>query len=202
MLTLYHAPQSRSSRILWLLEELGANYDIAYTDIPRMDGSGGPDPNNPHPDKKVPALVHNGALVTESVAIALYLTDLFPATGIGPKVGDPKRGPYLAWLAYYAGVMEPVLVAEFAGVGNHGAFIATFRGRAELDRRILDVLENGPYLLGDMFSAVDVMVASIGHWMRNGLPAGDLVDAYLERCGARPALARAHAKDASGTVEK
>jgi glutathione S-transferase len=100
MLTLHHAPQSRSSRILWLLEELGADYDIVYTNIPRMDGSGGPDPANPHPDKKVPALVHDGRLVTESVAIALYLTDLFPKAGMGPAVGGPDRGAYLTWLAY------------------------------------------------------------------------------------------------------
>src|SRR5581483_9494414 len=54
MLTLYHAPQSRSTRFLWLLEELGADYKIAYTNIPRRDGSGAIDPANPHPDKKVP----------------------------------------------------------------------------------------------------------------------------------------------------
>jgi glutathione S-transferase len=51
MITLHHAPQSRSSRIIWLLEEVGAPYEIVLTDIPRMDGSGAPDPKNPHPDK-------------------------------------------------------------------------------------------------------------------------------------------------------
>ena len=100
MLTLYHAPQSRSSRIVWLLEELEAPYALHITDIPRMDGSGKPDPSNPHPDKKVPAIVDDGVLVTESAAICLYLTDKFPAKGIGPVVGDPLRGPYLTWLAY------------------------------------------------------------------------------------------------------
>ena len=68
MLTLIHAPQSRSSRIIWLLEELGAEYDIRYVSIRRWDGSGGPDENNPHPHNQVPALLHNGALVTESTA--------------------------------------------------------------------------------------------------------------------------------------
>ena len=76
MLRLHHAPRSRSSRIVWLLEELGAECEIVYTNIARMDGSGDEDPANPHPDKKVPALVHNGALITESSAIVLYLTDL------------------------------------------------------------------------------------------------------------------------------
>ena len=73
MLTLFHSPQSRSTRFLWLLEELGAEYEVEYVTIPRMDGSGAPDPKNPHPEKKVPALLHDGHLVTESVAVALYL---------------------------------------------------------------------------------------------------------------------------------
>lgn len=60
MLTLIHAPLSRSSRIIWLLEELGAEYEIRYVDIRRWDGSGGPDENNPHPHKQVPALLHDG----------------------------------------------------------------------------------------------------------------------------------------------
>ena len=66
MLTLYHAPQSRSSRFLWLLEEIGEPYTVEYVDIRRADGSGAPDPRNPHPDGKVPALLHDGQLVTEA----------------------------------------------------------------------------------------------------------------------------------------
>ena len=70
-------------------------------------------------DKKVPALVHDGVLITESIAIVLYLTDIFRTSGIGPQIGDPKRGPYLTWLAYYAGVIEPLIVSNFAGVADH-----------------------------------------------------------------------------------
>ena len=81
MLRLYHAPRSRSSRILWLIEELGADCEIVYTNITRQDGSGDEDENNPHPDKKVPALVHDGRVITESSAIVLYLTDLYPQAG-------------------------------------------------------------------------------------------------------------------------
>ncbi len=196
MLTLYHAVQSRSSRILWLLEELGADYDIAYLDIPRMDGSGCPDPDNPHPDKKVPALVHDGELITESIAIVVYLTDMFPKARIAPAVGDEGRGPYLSWLAYYAGIMEPVLNLQFMELGDHEGLKRTFRGRAEMDQRILSALQTSDYITGDTFSAVDVIIASLGHLIREMLPAGDVVDAYLERCGARPALGQAKAKDA------
>ena len=190
-------PLSRSSRIVWLLEELHADHDIVYTDIPRMDGSGGSDSNNPHPDKKVPALVHYDVLITESVAITLYLTDLFPNAKIGPLAGDPDRGSFLTWLAYYAGVIEPVITFQFLGLKDHDGLASTFRGRAELDRRILDSLTNTPYLVGKNFTAVDIMVASMGQWARDMLPEGGTIDAYLQRCNARPALKVAMAKDAS-----
>src|SRR5262245_26905410 len=195
MLTLYHAPQSRSSRIIWLLEELGADYRIQITDIPRTDGTGGADPGNPHPDKKVPALVDEGILITESIAIVQYLIDKFPAADLGPRIGDAQRGPYLSWLAYYAGVIEPVINFEFAGLADSPALQRTFRDRSAMNRRIVSALENSPYVLGEKFSGADIIIASIGQFMRTMLPPGALVDAYLERCNQRPALARALAKD-------
>jgi glutathione S-transferase len=195
MLTLFHAPQSRSSRIVWLLEELGAKYEIAYTNIPRMDGSGGSDPANPHPDKKVPALVHDGTLITESIAVILYLTDMHPEAGLAPRVGDPKRGTYLSWLAYYAGVVEPVVTLEFAKLLDNPMLARTFRGRAEVDARISGALAKSRFLLGDEFSALDVLFGSIGQWFRTALPPGERVDRYVADCVARPAVARAVAKD-------
>jgi glutathione S-transferase len=195
MLTLYHSPQTRSTRMIWLLEELGADYEIVYVDIDRGDGTGRRDPRNPHPDKKVPALVHDGALITESVAIMLYLTDLFPDAALGPKIGDGARGPYLTWLAYYAGVIEPTIIMTHLGLADHEGVARVFRGRPEIDRRILSALNGNDYLLGSQFSAADVLIASIGHWSREMLPQGEIMDAYIARCGARPALARAAAKD-------
>ena len=196
MLTLYHAPQSRSSRIVWLLEELGADYTLRITDIPRADGTGAPDPANPHPDKKVPTLVDDGVVITESIAIVQYLTDKFPGAGLGPTIGDPKRGPYLGWLAYYAGVIELVVNLEFAGLGDSAVMQRTFRDRTAMNRRLLEALDPGPYILGEQFSGADILIASMGQFVRAMLPTGPPVDAYLERCNARPALARAVAKDA------
>jgi glutathione S-transferase len=196
MITLYHAPQSRSSRIIWLLEEVGAPYQLVITDIPRMDGSGASDPKNPHPDKKVPALVDDGVLVTESAAIVLYLTDAFPAAELGPKVGDPLRGPYLSWIAYYAGVAEPVVTIGFAGLADHPHLRRSFRGSEEVGARVLAALRAGPYLLGQRFSGADLLFASMAQYARHTLPADPLVDSWLARVNARPALARAMARDA------
>src|ERR1700675_4600899 len=103
MITLFHRPQTRSSRVIFLLEELEAPYQIKLVGTRTRDGKGAVDPANPHPHGKVPAISDDGAVVFESPAIALYLTDKFPKNGIGPLVGDPKRGAYLSWLAYYTG---------------------------------------------------------------------------------------------------
>jgi glutathione S-transferase len=126
-----------------------------------MDGKGAPDPANPHPDKKVPALLDNGVLIMESIAIVQYLTDKFPAAKLGPSIGDAHRGPYLSWLAYYAGVIEPVINLEFAGLADNAVMQRTFRDRSAMDRRILAALEAGPYVLGDTFSGADILIASV-----------------------------------------
>jgi len=193
VLTLIHAPKSRSTRMIWLLEELGATFDIKVVDIARQSGVGAKDPANPHPDKKVPALLDDGVLITESAAIALYLTDKFPAAGIGPVVGDPLRGPYLTWLAYYAGVLEPVIGAHFEGrTASDPALMAEYEA---MDARLKATLEAGPYMLGETYSAADIMFASLLQFARQALPAHAVYDEWLARLTARPALARAMAKD-------
>ncbi len=194
MLTLFHAPQSRSGRILWLLEEIGAPYEIEYVGIFRaLSGTGAPDPANPHPDGKVPALLHDGALVTESAAIALYLTDLFPKAGLGAPVGSPERAAYLTWLAWTAGEMEPAYWSRIKGETD-----ADPVARARYDAanaRILAALEHGPYLMGHRFTAVDVMVGSAMLWGREFGPHSAALDSWLARISERPGNLLAAARD-------
>ncbi|QNA86241.1 glutathione S-transferase family protein [Sphingomonas sp. So64.6b] len=193
MLALYHAPRSRSGRTVWLLEELGAAYDIRFVDIVYGDGSGRRDPANVHPDGKVPALVDGDALVTESLAVALYLTDLLPEAGLGVLVGDPARGTYLTWLAWCAGELEPTIFAQMTGAGDDP------RAKAGFDAvvaRIDAALAAGPYLMGDRFTAVDVMVGGTLAWARSVMPPSAALDAYLARLNERPASIAACAKDA------
>ena len=193
MLTLFHAPQSRSSRIVWLLEELGLPYDVHYCDIRRRDGSGARDPSNPHPDGKVPALVHDGALITESAAVCLYLTDLLPEAGLGPRVGDPDRGAYLSWLVWANGEMEAAFLAKFTGRTETEP-----AARAAYDAvmaRILNALERGPYLLGDRISAADLLIGSTFGWGRQFAPESAVLDAWLARIQDRPACRRAAERD-------
>jgi glutathione S-transferase len=107
MITLFHRPKTRSSRFIFLLEELGAPYEIKLVNTLTRDGTGAVDPANPHPHGKVPTISDDGEIVFESPAIALYLTDKFPKNGLGPLAGQPGRGTYLSLLAYYTGVLEP-----------------------------------------------------------------------------------------------
>ena len=196
MITLYHAPRSRSFRTLWLLEEIGEPYDIKRVSIRRADGSGSADPENPHPHGKVPALAHDGHTVFETTAIALYLTDLFPASRLGPQIGQPDRAAYVTWLSYYSGVFEPSLTAKFLQVQHvYGTFgWAPFEDVLDYLNR---TLERRPYFLGDRFSAVDVIFGgSLPLLMRGGMmPETPTLKDYTARITARPAFARASAKD-------
>jgi glutathione S-transferase len=192
MLTLFHAPRSRSTRFIWLLEELGAPYEIRKVDVYRsVSNSGARDPANPHPHGQVPALLDDGVLITESAAIALYLTDKFPAAGLGPVVGDPLRGPYLTWLAYYAGVLEPA-VTNLWKQRQDDQDKAQYQA---MDERLRATLEATPWLLGETFSAADILFVSLLQFARQMLPPHAVYDEWLARANARPALARAMAKD-------
>jgi glutathione S-transferase len=198
MITLFHAPQSRSSRIIWLLEELGAAYEIRPVSIFRpMTGEGLPDPANPHPDKRVPAIVHDGALITESVAIALYLADAFEQAALAPAIGDPRRGEYLGWIAWYATEFEQALFAGLSGT-LQGAPQAQ-RNRDAVRARLRTALAQGPYVMGVDFTVADVLIGSALSFGRRAFPADDTLDTYVERCRNRPAAMRgAKLDDQSG----
>lgn len=195
MLTLFHAPRTRSTRFIFLLEELEAPYHIQrLASLRRADGSGGPDPANPHPHGKSPALKDGDTLVFESAAIALYLTDKFPAKKLGPQVGDAGRGAYLSWLAYYAGVMEPAWMSAFMKWDIPRGTAGWVPVNAVMDF-VNATLAKGPYLLGAEFSAVDILVGTT-FAMFLGTPMlekTDSLDAYVQRVTGRPAFAKAKA---------
>jgi glutathione S-transferase len=198
MITLFHHPKTRSSRFIFLLEELGAPYEIKTVTLRRADGTGAIDPANPHPHKKVPAISDDGQVVFESPAIVLYLTDKFPKNGLGPVVGDKTRGPYLSLLAYYGSVLEPAFMSKFMNV-------TVPRGTAgwvEIDEAmkfVIETLSKSPYLLGDKFSGADVLYATTFGMFGSSpiLPKSDVIAGYVKRCLERPAYAHAQAKDAA-----
>jgi glutathione S-transferase len=198
MLTLVHAPRSRSTRFIFLLEEMSVPYQIRRVQIRRSDGGGAVDPANPHPLGKVPALIHGDVTVFESPAIALYLTDAFPAAGLGPKVGDARRGLYLSLLSYYGGVLEPAFMSKFLNTPVPRG-TAGWAPVEEALAYIESLLAKGPYLLGDRFSAVDVLYGATFALFKNApiMPASPLIAEYAERIASRRNYALAQQKDAA-----
>lgn len=196
MITLFHCPKSRSTRFIFLLEELGAPYQIRTVTIRHSDGTGAVDPANPHPHGKAPAISDDGAVVFESPAIALYLTDKFPQNRLGPMVGEPGRGAYLSWLCYYTGVLEPAFISKFMNTDVP-------RGTAgwvpveEAMGAVIKQLSQGPYLLGERFSAADILYGStFAMFLQSPLmPKSAILEDYVQRIVSRPAFARAQALD-------
>jgi|SRR5580700_1945753 glutathione S-transferase len=198
MITLMHAPRSRSSSFLWLLEEIGEPYRIQYVSIRRGDGSGTLDASNPHPHGKVPVLMYDTTVIFEQSAIALYVADRYPRADLGPRIDDPARGSFLTLLAYYSGVVEPAFTSKFLRV-------AVPRGTAgwvdsdEVMDFINARLAKQSYIVGEKFTAADVLYASaFAFFMDSPLLEGkrtrQLQD-YVARCVSRPARARAAGKD-------
>lgn len=194
MLTLYHAPKSRSSSIIALLDELGITnkVDVHRVEIPRQDGSGRRDPANPHPEGKVPYLLNGDDHIRERGAIIAYLTDMFPEAGLGPLPGDPQRGEYLGWLFWYQGVLEPVAILNFFGI-THPALTATFRDYDTAIQRLNEVLEQQDFLLGARYTAADLLIASPFIFFADGMPRPPAVDQWVRRVQDRPAMRRAAA---------
>lgn len=198
MITLIHAPRSRSSSFLWLLEEVGEPYSVQYVSIRRADGSGGLDGSNPHPHGKVPVLMDGAAVIFEQSAIALYLADKYPRAGLGPGIDDPARGEFLTMLAYYSGVVEPAFTSKFMR-------LRVPRGTAgwvdsdEVMDFINARLSKHAYMTGEKFTTADVLYAgAFALFMDTPLLEGkrtqQLKD-YVARCVSRPACVRATDKE-------
>jgi glutathione S-transferase len=196
MITLFHGPNSRSGSIVWLLEELEVPYETKIVEFRRADGTGARDPGNPHPHGKVPALVDGGETIFEGSAIALFLTDKYPTKKLGPRVGDPKRGEYLSWLAYRPGVMEPALLSRRFEIKHvYGAM--GWAPADEVEELLNQHLASRKYFLGDEFSAVDIMLGGSLHFlmMAKMIEETAVLAAYSARVIDRPAYRKMQERD-------
>ena len=200
--TFFHAPNTRSSGTLHLIEELGVPYDLHPLSFDRGDHKASAY-LAVNPMGKVPAIRHGQTVVTEQGAVALYLGDLFPETGLAPQMGDPDRGTLLRWLFFYGSCFEPAVIdralnrepgkPSMMAYGSFDDMFATLSAR----------LARGPWFLGERFTVADALWGSALTWttMFGLLPKTPDIDAYIARIAARPAAARAKAIDAE-LVEK
>jgi glutathione S-transferase len=192
----YHAPNSRSGGTLALLEELGVDYDLHLINL-KSGEQRQPTYRHINPMGKVPAIRHLDTLITEQPAVFLYLADLFPEKGLAPAVGDPLRGPYVRWLVYYGSSFEPAVVDRSSKREPVAPSTSPYGTWDDVYNTVTGQLEKGPYLLGERFTAADVLWGGALHWMTlfKIMPETRAVRAYIDRVVTRPAIERAAAKD-------
>ena len=194
-LTFYYAPRSRAGIVLWMLEELGVPYKMEMLSLKKGTHKS-PEYLAINPMGKVPAIKHGDTVITEAAAICCYLADAFPAAGLAPAIGDPDRGTYLRWSFFAPSCVEPAMsdkafhrppVSPSAvGYGDYDTVMET----------VAQAVSNGDYVLGDRFSAADVVLGSTLRYgmMFEIIPKRPEFEAYTGRLAARPALQRANAR--------
>jgi len=196
-ITLFHSPNTRSTGTRILLEELRADYEIHPLNM-KAGEQREPAYLAVNPMGKVPAIRHGDAVVTEQGAVFLYLADLYAEAGLAPAIGDPLRGPYLRWIVYYGSCFEPAVIDRSLKRDGASPSSSPYGDYDTMLKTVTDTLARGPYMLGERFSAADVLWGTALGWTTKfGLvPHSPVVDAYVERIGSRPAAARTRALDA------
>lgn len=192
-LIFYTNPQSRGRITHWMLEELGEPYETRVVDYGTTMKA--PDYLAINPMGKVPALIHNGAVITEGAAIITYLADAFPAAGLMPA----NRAAFFRWMFFGAGPVEAAVTNKALGVDvpPERQGMVGYGSMEAVTNTLAAQLEKTPYLCGDSFSAADVYVGSqIGFGMRfKTIEERPVFTEYWGRISARPALARSTAKN-------
>ena len=201
-ITFYHSPNTRSSGTLNLLEELGAPFELQLLNM-KAGEQRQPAYLAVNPMGKVPAIRHGEALVTEQGAIFIYLADLFPEAGLAPALNDPLRGPYLRWLVYYGSSFEPAVVDRAMKREPDGTAMSPYGDFDTMLGTLVAQLRKGPYLLGDRFSAADVLWGGALGWttMFGLVPDLPEIKDYVARAKARPAYERVTSRDAEWVAQ-
>lgn len=201
--TFFHAPNSRSAITRAMLEELGVLFDLVTLDLQRGEQRSA-EYLAINPMGKVPALRHEGALVTEQPAILMYLADLYPEKNLAPVLGDPLRGPYLRWMVFYGSCFEPA-ISDLSQKREPAPQMQSGYGTYDDVMNVLaGQLQQGPWLLGERFTAADVLWGgALNYGMLFKLvPELPVFRAYVERVQSRPAIRRAFALDEALAAEQ
>jgi len=195
-LKLYHAVPSRSATARWMLEEIGEPYDLEVLDLKNGDQYR-PAYLSISPMGKVPALADGDVIVTEAAAICCYLADTFPKAQLAPPIGDRRRGQYLKWLFFGPSCVEPAITDKAL---DRPAGRRETLGWADYDtvvRVLKEGVLRGPYLLGQQFTAADVVIGAGIRWalLFKVLPEIPEFVSYAKRLAQRPGLQRQIAMD-------
>lgn len=202
-ITFYYAPHSRAACTLALLEVLEADYELHTLDL-TAGTQREPAYLAVNPLGKVPAMRHGDAVVTEQVAILIYLADLYSDRGLAPALDDALRGPYLRWGVFYAAAFEPAIMDRSRGVATGPAMSSPYGDYDAVVAALAAQLANGPYMLGERFTAIDVLWGVALRWAMafKLVPDQPVFRDYVERVTAHPAIARASALDERYAAEQ
>ncbi|ORU94925.1 MAG: glutathione S-transferase [Cycloclasticus sp. symbiont of Poecilosclerida sp. M] len=198
MINLYAYPRSRSTRVVWMLEELRVDY--TFTKIDLMKGGGQTEEfKKIHPDGKVPAIDDDGFVLTESAAILNYLGEKYATSGLVPYAGTPERARYDEWSYFVLTELEQPLWT----VGKHTFVLPEGKRVPEILEvahweflKACDVLEkkltDKVFAMGDTFTAIDILIAHTLRWANAfKVPSeSERLDSYREKMSARPAFER------------
>jgi glutathione S-transferase len=195
-LVFFHNPHSRAAMTRALLEELGAAFEPCVIDF-RSNEQLSPEYRAINPMGKVPAIRHDGVVVTETVAIFIYLADLYRDAGLAPALDDPDRGTYLRWLVFYAACFEPAIGDRAMKREPAPRAQSPYADYETTVAAIEQALQPGPWLLGERFSAADVLWGNALRWVTGFgmVEATPAIADYIARVMARPAEQRALAAD-------
>ncbi|MBI1188377.1 MAG: glutathione S-transferase [Alphaproteobacteria bacterium] len=190
-LTFWTNPMSRGQIVHWMMEELGEPYETVWLDW-GPGGNKSADFLKINPMGKVPAVRHDGRIVTECAAICLYLADMFPNAKLKPAAS--ALADYYRWTLFAAGPLEHAVTSKTMGWSapaeremtlGFGSFDATVDA-------LEGMLKDRNYVCGEVFTAADVYVGSAVAWgLQFGtMPKRPAFEAYAARLEARPAYAR------------
>lgn len=202
-LIFFHSPNTRSAGARVLLEELGVPYELHVLNM-KAGEQRGADYLKVNPMGKVPAVLHGDALVTEQVALYIYLPDAFPQAGLAPALDDPQRGPYLRWIAYYGSCFEPAVVDHALKREPAPSSMCPYGDYDTMLNTMVDQLRKGPYMLGERFSAADLLWGLSLRWMTAFKIVAELPEImdYVGRITGRPSFARVTELDAKLAAEQ
>ena len=201
-LVFFHSPNTRSAGVRVLLEELGVPYEMHVLNM-KAGEQRRSEYLKVNPMGKVPAVLHGDQLITEQVALYIYLPDAFPQAGLAPTLTDPLRGPYLRWIAYYGSCFEPGTIDRALKRDPAPPSMCPYGDFDTMFNTLVDQLRKGPYILGERFSAADLLWGLSLRWMTGfkiveALPE---VMAYVERIASRPSFAKVTESDAKLMAE-
>lgn len=202
---LYHQARTRSSRVKWLLGELGVACDVAEVNVFAGEGRKPEYQAEVHPHGYVPALEDDGHTFIESSAICMYLTDRYgEGKGLAPKLGTVERGKYYEWMVYIPATVDPCLEAimfntMFLPEEKRDPKLVARMTKAwstKMEPRFVAALSKSPFILGETFTTADVLAGNALAWaqMAGVLGSDPALARYMAAITARPAFVEAHTK--------